>query len=103
MLSKLLGKFDDERTSLEQEETEAVHAFEMLKTDLENSLTVANEARTENMQIKAKALQSAADAKSQLQDTVTTRDDDEKYSADLTATCEQKSLDFDSRQKLRAG
>jgi len=101
MLSKLLGKFDDERTSLEQEETEAVHSFTMLKADLENSLSVAEAARTENAQMKAKALQSAADAKSQLQDTVTTRDDDEKYSADLTATCEQKTLDFGSRQKLR--
>merc|ERR1719160_1263419 len=64
MLSKLLGKFDDERTNLEQEETEAVHSFEMLKADLENSLTVAEAARTENMQAKAKALQGAADAKS---------------------------------------
>jgi len=36
-------------------------------------------------------------------DTVTTRDDDAKYAADLTATCEQKSTDFANRQELRAG
>merc|ERR1719248_40277 len=53
------------------------------------------------MEIKAKSLQAAADAKGALQDSVGTRDDDEKYTADLTATCEQKSIDFDARQKLR--
>jgi len=102
MLSKLAGKFDEERTALEQEETNAVHSFDMLKADLEQQLAVAEAARTENAQMKAKALQGAADSKGQLQDTVTTRDDDMKYTADLTATCEQKSIDFASRQKLRA-
>jgi len=102
MLSKLAGKFDDERTSLEEEETNAVHSFQMLSDDLANSLEVANKAREENAQAKAKALQGAADSKGALQDAVTTRDDDEKYTADLTATCEQKSIDFASRQKLRS-
>merc|ERR1712093_496733 len=32
----------------------------------------------------------------------TTRDADAKYLADLTATCEQKASDFESRQQLRA-
>jgi len=102
MLSKLLGKFDDERTSLEEEETAAVHSFEMLEADLNNALDVANKAREENAQAKAKALQGAAESKGSLQDAVTTRDDDEKYTADLTATCEQKSIDFAARQKLRS-
>merc|ERR1719420_2094191 len=101
MLSKLLGKFDDERTTLEEEETAAKQSFDMLKADLANQLAAANEARTQNAEAKAKALQGAADSKGALQDTVTTRDDDEKYSADLTATCEQKSTDFANRQILR--
>jgi len=101
MLSKLLGKFDDERTTLEEEETEALHSFEMLTADLKNQLDAANEARTQQAELKAKSLQGAADSKGALQDTVTTRDDDEKYSADLTATCEQKSTDFANRQILR--
>merc|ERR1719158_39003 len=101
MLSKLLGKFDDERTTLEEEETNAKHSFDMLKADLANQLAAANEARTQQAERKAKALQGAADSKGALQDTVTTRDDDEKYSADLTATCEQKSTDFANRQILR--
>merc|ERR1719428_909628 len=101
MLDKLLGKFDDERTALEEEEGESVHSFDMLKADLENQLSAARAANSEKSQAKAKALQGAADSKGALQDTVTTRDDDAKYAADLTATCEQKSTDFANRQILR--
>merc|ERR1712087_917535 len=36
-----------------------------------------------------------------LTETTTTRDADVKYLADLTATCEQKATDFESRQQLR--
>merc|ERR1719159_1047649 len=102
MLSKLLGKFEDERTALEEEETNAKHSFEMLAADLKNQLDAANTARTEKMEAKSKALQGSADSKGQLQDTTSTRDDDTKYAADLTATCEQKSADFANRQTLRA-
>merc|ERR1719310_13845 len=102
MLSKLLGKFEDERTALEEEETNAKHSFEMLAADLKAQLDAANTARTEEMEAKSKALQGSADSKGQLQDTTTTRDDDTKYAADLTATCEQKSTDFANRQTLRA-
>merc|ERR1712072_1054161 len=62
----------------------------------------ATSARTEKSEAKAKALQSSADAKGDLQDTTTTRDDDSKYLADLTATCEAKSAAFAERQQLRA-
>jgi len=102
MLTKLAGKFEDERTDLEKEETNARHAFEMLSQDLKAQIGQATSARTEKSEAKAKALQSSADAKGDLQDTTTTRDDDSKYLADLTATCEQKSSDFASRQQLRA-
>merc|ERR1719393_960490 len=103
MLEKLLGKFEDERTALEEEETTAKHSYEMLAADLKNTLGAATEERTQKSVAKGKALQGAADAKGALQDTTTTRDDDSKYAADLTATCEQKSTDFANRQELRAG
>jgi len=102
MLTKLGGKFEDERTELEKEETNARHAFEMLSQDLKAQIDQATQARTEKAEAKAKALQAAADSKGDLQDTTTTRDDDSKYLADLTATCEQKSAAFAERQQLRA-
>merc|ERR1711957_876870 len=51
---------------------------------------------------KAQTIQAKADATGDLQDTTTTRDADTAYLEDLTATCTQKSSDFDSRQQLRA-
>merc|ERR1711865_689861 len=51
---------------------------------------------------KAKNLQNKADATGDLKDTTSTKDADSKYLADLTATCEQKASDFESRQQLRA-
>merc|ERR1719272_468083 len=102
MLAKLARKFEDERTDLEKEETNARQAFEMLTQDLKANLGQATAARTEKSEAKAKALQNSAGAKGDLQDTTTTRDEDSKYLSDLTATCESKSSDFASRQQLRA-
>merc|ERR1719298_23492 len=102
MLTKLAGKFEDERTDLEKEETNARQAFEMLAQDLKAQISQATSARTEKSEAKAKALQGSADSKGDLQDTTTTRDDDSKYLADLTATCQQKSDAFAARQQLRA-
>merc|ERR1712178_445589 len=58
--------------------------------------------RDEKAEFKAETLQSKADAQGDLQDTTSTRDADQKYLDDLTATCEQKASDFESRQQLRA-
>merc|ERR1719498_1342872 len=78
MLVKLGAKFEDERTELEKEEVAARHAFEMLTMDLKSQIDQATNGRTE---------QAAADAKGDLQDTTTTRDDDSKYLSDLSAEC----------------
>merc|ERR1719375_1489358 len=102
MLQKLLDKFVDERTTLEKEETNSRHAYEMLMQDLKAQVEQATAARDEKAELKAKKLQAKADAEGDLQDTITTRDDDQKYLEDLTATCEQKASDFESRQQLRA-
>merc|ERR1719152_1019205 len=91
MLEKLLDKFIDERTTLEKEEMNSKHAYDMLTQD-----------RDEKAESKASKLQAKADAEGDLKDTTTTRDADAKYLADLTATCEQKASDFESRQQLRA-
>merc|ERR1719333_1025746 len=62
----------------------------------------AKQDREEKSETKAKKLQAKADAEGDLTDTTTTRDADSKYLGDLTATCEQKASDFESRQQLRA-
>merc|ERR1719231_1756595 len=102
MLEKLLDKFIDERTTLEKEEMNARHAFEMLVQDLKAQIDAAEQDVSEKSATKAKKLQAKADAEGDLQDTTTTMEADKKYLAELTATCEQKASDFESRQQLRA-
>merc|ERR1719440_1363919 len=70
--------------------------------DLKSQIDNAERARGEKTEAKAKALETVASATGDLADTTTTRDDDSKYLADLTATCEQKSAAFAERQQLRA-
>merc|ERR1719473_1179180 len=59
MLTKLAGKFEDERTDLEKAETNARQAFEMLAQDLQSQIDQATAARTEKSGAKSKALQSS--------------------------------------------
>merc|ERR1719230_2461168 len=101
MLEGLAVKFENERTTLEKEETEAKHGYDMLAMDLKGQIAAATEARTEKAEKKAAALQSAADSKGDLADTSTTRDEDQKYVTDLISTCELKSTAFADRQTLR--
>merc|ERR1719498_1393428 len=68
--------------------------------DLKAQIEQATQDRDEKAAEKAKKLQAKAEA--ELEDTITTRDADVKYLADLTALCEQKASDFASRQQLRA-
>merc|ERR1719261_2250988 len=58
--------------------------------------------RDEKAAEKAKIEQEKAEKEGLMADTIVTRDDDIKYLADVTATCEQKASDFESRQQLRA-
>merc|ERR1719437_349443 len=102
ILEKLLDKFIDERTSLEKEEMNGKHAYDLLMQDLGAQIEQATQDREEKAEAKAKALQNKADAEGDLKDTTSTMEADEKYLADLTAECEQKASDFESRQQLRA-
>merc|ERR1719446_320723 len=102
MLEKLLDKFVDERTVLEKEEMNAKHAYDMLMQDLNAQIAQAEKDRDEKAESKAKTLQAKADAQGDLKDTTSTMEEDKKYLAELTATCEQKASDFESRQQLRA-
>jgi cell division septum initiation protein DivIVA len=102
MLQKLLDKFVSERTTLEKEEMNSKHAFEMLMQDLQAQIAQGTKDRDEKAESKATALQTKASAEGDLKDTTSTRDADQKYLDDTVATCEQKASDFESRQQLRS-
>jgi prefoldin subunit 5 len=102
MLEKLEAKFVDERSTLEKEEMNSKHAYDMLMQDLKAQVAQATTDRGEKAEAKAKTLQAKADASGELQDTTSTKEADEKYLSDLTGTCKTKAGDFESRQELRA-
>jgi len=102
MLEKLLDKFIDERTNLQKEEMNSKHAYDMLMQDLKAQIAQGEADRGSKAENKAKKLQAKADASGDLNDTTATKDADKKYLGDLSATCEQKAGDFESRQQLRA-
>jgi len=101
MLEKLQDKFIDERTSMEKEEMNGKHAYDMLMQDLTAQVEQSETDRSEKSESKAKKLQAKADAEGSLSDTSSTKDDDVKYLTDLTSTCGQKASDFEERQQLR--
>jgi len=102
MLADLLRKFTDERTKLEKEETNSVQQFEMLISDLDSQIANAQAGLDKDRTDKAKALKDKAAAEGDLADTTTVRDEDQKFLDDTSATCTQKSNDFEARQQLRA-
>jgi histone H3/H4 len=102
MLEQLLDKFVAERTKLEKDEMSSTQAFEMLVQDLTNQIAQSSRDKDEKTEVRAKKLEAKAVAEGDLEDTIATRDADQKYLDDLTATCEMKKTDFESRQQLRA-
>jgi len=102
MLEKLLDKFVDERTTLQKEEMNSKHAYDMLMQDLNAQVAQATQDRGSKAESKSKKLQAKADASGDLKDTISTKNADQKYLGDLSATCETKASDFESRQQLRA-
>merc|ERR1719335_1502262 len=74
----------------------------MLMQDLKAQIDNNTKARDEKSATAAAKKQAASDAKSDLTDTTQTRDDDQKYLTDMTATCTAKASAFEERQQLRA-
>merc|ERR1719159_1345220 len=74
MLQKLLDKFIDERTVLEKDEMDSLHAFELLMQDLKHEIEVATEDIADKKESKAKKLQAKADAEGDLADVSGTHD-----------------------------
>merc|ERR1719174_1838744 len=101
MFEEMKDKFEGKVSDTEKHETEDMHEFLMLKQDLDNQKATAQASRDTKAQLKAEALQNAADSKGSLADVTGTRDADTTYLMDTEATCTAKSDAFEQRQKLR--
>merc|ERR1719487_935716 len=101
MLQDLKEKFEDERRHLEKQEVGSEHAFDLMCLDLDQTVDRATKSRTAKASTKAAREEAAAQAKGDLADTTSSRDEDTAYLSALEAQCSQKSSDFESRQELR--
>jgi len=103
MVTDLEAKFNDERDALEKAEGEDRHSYDMLAQELTDSIEAATREVKAKSALKNKKLSEKAEAEGDSADTAAMKSDDEKYLADITATCEQKAADFAKRQELRQG
>merc|ERR1719456_719074 len=103
MIEDLEAKFNDERDDLVSKETDERHTFEMMAQELTDQIEGAVAERKSQTSTKNKKLSAKAAAEGDHADTSAVKASDEKYLADITATCTQKKADFAKRQELRAG
>jgi len=103
MLEKLLDKFRDELNTLEMDEKQAQHNYDMQALQLKDSIKFAEKEREEKQAEKSAHDEAAAQAKGDLAQTQAAKAADEKYLADLTAQCDLKKASFEQRQELRKG
>jgi len=102
MLDDMGDKFDDKRSNLEKEEMNDKHSYEKLMQTLQDTGEKLKRQRSRKAERKTQREEDAASAKGELKDTTASRDEDQKYLDDAVAGCEQKSADYEQRQKLRA-
>jgi hypothetical protein len=101
MLEKLKDQFKDELTKLEKGEVEKRHTYNMLSQDLESQTTDAKNAIQDKTVNQAKNKQLSIEKSADLSEVTGVRNADDKYLSDLTALCDKKTTEFDSRTKLR--
>merc|ERR1719353_640134 len=101
MLDKLEDKFDDQRSELEKDEMDNKHKYEMLMQQLQDTKEKLKKQLGRKAERKTQREEDGAAATGELKDTTASRDEDQKYLDDVVAGCEQKSSDFEERQKLR--
>ena len=91
MLEGVLDKFIGVKAAREKSEMNSRHAYDMLRQDLTAQVAQGTQDRELKSEQEATNLQAKANAEGDLNGTTSTRDADQKYLSDLTATCEQKA------------
>lgn len=102
ILEKLKLKFEDQKTTLEKEESSTKAAFELLEQKLTDSIKDGNAIISDKSTSKAKRLETASTTKGDLTVTKEGKAADEKKLGDLNVECDAKSAEYDKNQVTRA-
>jgi hypothetical protein len=103
MMTELESKLEDEKETLEKEESSARHSYDMMMQSLTDKIEADVRTRGSKVSQKKGKEAAAATAKGELAETQSTLAEDTKYLEDLKQLYETKKADFASRQELRQG
>jgi uncharacterized coiled-coil DUF342 family protein len=102
MLKKLKDEFREKLGQCQKEEANSNHAFNMVKQDLVDSVDNANKDTEEKTADKEAKKEAIAENKKDLASTIQVKAEDENLLKNLDVECEEKTLSFQEKQKLRA-
>lgn len=102
LLKKLSDQFRSKLGDSQKEEQNSVHAFNMVIEDLKDSIENSKKAISEQSIEKKRKEETIAMNQKELAVTETTKAEDEKVLAEMTAECTEKKDSFDEKQQTRA-
>jgi predicted nucleic acid-binding Zn-ribbon protein len=101
MLEKMRLKFEDQRLGLEKAEIAAKSNFETLKMALSDEIKSCEKSIAQKTSKKANCLDTAAQAKGDLEITTAGKAEDETKLSDCLAECSARADEFEKNQVLR--
>jgi len=101
MLEKMRLKFEDQRLGLEKAEIAAKSNFETLKMALSDEIKSSEKSIAQKVAKKANCLDTAAQAKGDLEVTTAAKAEDETKLSDCLAECSARADEYEKNQVLR--
>jgi len=101
MLEKMRLKFEDQRLGLEKAEISAKSNFETLKMALSDTIKSSEKSIAQKVAKKANCLDTAAQAKGDLEITTAGKAEDETKLSDCLAECSSRADEYEKNQVLR--
>jgi len=101
MLEKMRLKFEDQRLGLEKAEISAKSNFETLKMALSDTIKSSEKSIAQKVAKKAQCLDTAAQAKGDLEITTAGKAEDETKLSDCLAECSSRADEYEKNQVLR--
>jgi len=101
LLKKLKDDFRGKLGECQKEEMNSAHAFNMKYEDLKDSVENSNADIEEKTVTKERKNEARANDKKELGSTIAVKAEDETTLKDTETECEEKTLSFDEKQKLR--
>jgi len=102
LLKKLRDEFRSKLSDSQKEEMNAQHASDMVVNDLTDSVENAKKDAERRTQKKGQRIEKKSLEEKELKGTIAVKASDEQTLAETKTECNEKSLSFEEKQKLRA-